>query len=421
MKLITLTATKAYIRQTVKFLSISVIVFLLPACTGFLPSHIHDAAAEKTATDLQGNLAAYREDQVGLYDSMAANLASFQAEEDKLVGRLTADFVTALVTKAPSFSWNELIKVLDDVDIHSANTRSKVLTNMKGDLEARQIIVSGDQVTKKSIHAYEAEIARKKQDAQNWEEAAQRYRAAMANLPSTIEGLTAKAKDISKLLSEVGALDQGIKKDLETRGIDPNKIIEAIKGTNSSLREQLSEDIKEAPGLTVLILELGLELAELDRRRAELALASLRARADVFEDTLVHLDIADELSKIARNHISTDDRNRAIIDEIQLQRDSDKSTSTKLQAVSNFLLATRLAVSADWLVEYQGALLDLRLSRIAHSESISTSQVNDEAWQATIGSGVDALAAYHQGGLKREDLANFFRLAQSIALFIIAT
>ena len=397
------------------------IVLLTPGCTNFLPSHIHDAAGEKTALDLQTKVAQYREDQSGLYDNMAANLARFQVQEEELINRMAANYTAALAIGATGFNWSKIKDNLDRVNQAESALRAEIETAMKNDLKQRGVSTANLTSAKDTISKLKAEINQEKKNAEKWQRAAERYREALAKLPSTVEGLEEQANDISSLLSQVEALDVNLLKDLETLEIDPYDFQKGIADTNESLRKQLSADLQEAPGITVLILELGLELAELDKRRAESKLASLEAREQVFEETLVYLDIANQLSRLGGNFVNTDNYSRNLMVEIENKKlDSKTKTLGKVKRISSILLALRFSVSADWIVEYQDAVFDLRLARIAHAESITESRVNDVAWQILLDSGVDALVAYHKGGLKKEDLANFFRLAQSIALFIIA-
>ena len=405
----------------------AVVLAATPACTNFLPSHIHDAAAEKTAVELQTELAQYREEQSGLYDSMAANLAKFHVEEDELVNKIAGDYTIALVTKAPDFNWTNLFENLDKVDSRAKKLHAQILKKLKEDLAERNVATANISEANQAIKKLKKEIEKQKKEEEKWQKASKRYREALSKLPSTIEGLTEKATDISKLLTEVESLDLNTLEELENREIDPGEFLKVIADTNASLRQQVSDALTEAPGITVPILELGAELTELDKRRAESILETLEARRKIFEESLVHVDIVEAFSKEGRNLITSADYTRALIDEIELERANtitsdgkQKTTPTNIKSVSNILLALELSISSEWIIEYQEAVFALRLNRIEHSESITQSQVNDEAWQAMIKSGVDALVAYHKGGLKRDDLANFFRLAQSIALIIIS-
>ena len=396
-------------------------VLLTSACANFLPSHIHDAAAEKTALDLQTRVAQYREDQSGLYDNMNANLALFIAEEDELINRMAANFTTALVTGAPDYTWNDVIANLGRVGEQAGSLRKKVKGKIEIDLKQRDKATTDLANAKEAIKALNVEINKEKKNAEKWQKAAERYREAMARLPGTVEGLAEKANDVSSLLSDVEVLDAELREDLKRLEINPEDFLKGIKDTNDSLRRQLSTGLQEAPGLTVLILELGLEFAELDKRRTESKLAYLEERRNVFEDTLVYLDVADRLLSLGDSFVISDDYTRSLMDEIEeIKTDDGGSTSTKVGSVTGVLFALRFSVSADWIVEYQNAVFPLRLARIEHSQSIIESQVNDATWQALLDSGIDALVAYHKGGLKKDDLANFFRLAQSVALFIIA-
>jgi hypothetical protein len=55
-----------------------------------------------------------------------------------------------------------------------------------------------------------------------------------------------------------------------------------------------------------------------------------------------------------------------------------------------------------------------------HLFSIRRSAVNANEREALVGYGLDGLAAYHAGGVKPEQIANFFRAVQSIALGVLA-
>jgi hypothetical protein len=55
-----------------------------------------------------------------------------------------------------------------------------------------------------------------------------------------------------------------------------------------------------------------------------------------------------------------------------------------------------------------------------HLFSIRRSALNTKEREALVGYGLDGLAAYHAGGVKPEQIANFFRAVQTIALGVIA-
>ena len=56
----------------------------------------------------------------------------------------------------------------------------------------------------------------------------------------------------------------------------------------------------------------------------------------------------------------------------------------------------------------------------AHLFSIRLSALNTRNREMLVSHGLDGLASYHAGGLKPEEITNFFRAAQSIAIGVLA-
>jgi hypothetical protein len=55
-----------------------------------------------------------------------------------------------------------------------------------------------------------------------------------------------------------------------------------------------------------------------------------------------------------------------------------------------------------------------------HLFSIRRSALNTKEREVLVGYGLEGLAAYHAGGIKPEQIANFFRAVQSIAIGVLA-
>ena len=72
------------------------------------------------------------------------------------------------------------------------------------------------------------------------------------------------------------------------------------------------------------------------------------------------------------------------------------------------------------IVKRAEATYELDLQRLSHEHSIVRSKIADETWRALIGSGLESLVAYEEGGFKPEHLANLLRLVQAVALIAIA-
>jgi uncharacterized small protein (DUF1192 family) len=293
---------------------------------------------------------------------------------------------------------------------------------MANDLAMRGVEEKNRDTASKSIAALKKEIAKEQANLKAWEETTARFREAIGKLPDSLSGLAEMSTGVSELLGAVETLDPA-----SLEGINPadaKKIIGGIQGATTQLKDQIQMDLVDAPGISVLILELGLDLAEANKRRAATKLASLKERQAVFDEALVYTDIAASLTNFSEENIVITDELATLRKEIiqwraQLAK-KEIAVTTAADSAALGLIVLRAYVSSEWLLRYQETIMPVRLARIAHGESITVSQVNDLAWQAIVKSGIDALSEYHKGGLKEEDVANFMRLAQSIALFIIA-
>lgn len=385
-------------RRAGSFLGLATVASLLLGCAGF-PSHFHDEKAAALSVKLQNDFAAYREDQASLYANMAANLDAFQIEEEALLARFAAAFESALTTQVTGLNWNDLDRNLTTVEGELANLESDMLMMMKDDLQRKGVLQSSITTAEVAISTYKKEIQEAEAEAEKWQKSIVQLQDAIAKLPEDLDALKRKvtAKDFTLDLP-------------------------------AELKEKMSLAIADAPGITVRILELGLNLAELKKQRAESDLAALRLRDEMFQEAFVHSRVArvlvSEGGEFSTLAASGPNRGRAVlVNVLRLKAGVGQDPQAVLDATDRMtsrLLALRSYVTARWLVEYQKNLLPVRFARLEHRQSIVLSEKNDRAWQALIGSGVDALVEYHKGGLTAEDIASVIQLAQAVALSIIA-
>jgi len=396
----------------------AVAALLLSGCA--VPTHFHDEKAAALATQLQADFAAYRADQSSLYSTMAANAAAFEAEEDALLARFQRSSETALATATPLLDEASFKKRHASAVERLTILNVTVLEAARSDLEKVGTVKAGLKDVKGVIASIEADIASAKMRAAAWNKMIATFQDAIAKLPDNLDALG--SPDIGALSIDT-AFDQ-IKSD---KAVDPETLLQELTPVPEDLKQALKTELADAPGIAVRILELGLELAELKRQGLERELSVSAQRDQAYRDFWMTSIIAGQLLSDAGQ--SFEESSQSIVTPVLEKKLALKRPVTSDQAedvvlaqstIFNELNPLRYTVSAESLIAYQEALLDVRLARIEHQASIARSEIGDQAWQALIASGLDGLVAYHAGGVTKEDIANIIRLAQSIALYLIA-
>jgi hypothetical protein len=97
-----------------------------------------------------------------------------------------------------------------------------------------------------------------------------------------------------------------------------------------------------------------------------------------------------------------------------------QNSDRAMLALSSQLLMLRKLAVADSISVRCELGLARDSTRLDHEESLLNAQVNDQEWRTVLRSGVAVLNQYEQGGFTREDAANIIRIAQTLALGVIA-
>lgn len=410
-------------------LAVATGALLLSGCSG-ISTHFHDPKAAALATQLRTDFAAYRTEQPSLYAAMAANLSAFEAEEQALIDRFAQSYETALLTKAPTYTWKRLGDLIQETDDDLAALRTQVEADALKDLEARKRLKGTIGDLAGVIEALRADIENAKAEAAAWDAMIASIQAAVVKLPDVLASLETSAAGSRSIDTAVGELAAILEQTPQDRG----DVLDRTAPLPEELRRALGTKLADAPGIAIRILELGLELAELKKERAQKQLIAQSQRERVFQDFVISARIVRSLNDRARDYLAKNDVEpgaliaASVLETKRRGEARDRAATSagarefveRQNSISYLLLMPRLAAGANWLVARERGLTSLRLARIRHQESIVTSEVGDRAWQALVASGLDGLVAYHEGGITDEDIANLIRLAQGVALFIIA-
>lgn len=401
---------------------------LLSGCG--MTTHFHDEKLAALATNLQTEFAAYREDQPSLYTAMRSNVASFAKEEEAVLARFAGNVEAALLTKAPTMTFEQYETRLKLKKNALTDLKTEGSQALREDQEKRYQTLSNIKDLEGAIRKIDKEIDAAEKNEDKWNKTIMDLQDGMAKLPTVLQKLADRNTGIDAIKGAITGTDE------DTAGLR-KRVIEAAEGK-----------LADAPGIAVRILQLGLELGELKREEAELELAALNERRAVYQDFATSISVATALhtkadkymavQTLAKNKKSSpaasvieenDDYRfeRAFNANKRQGRDprdvefNEGANATDLQNTLHLhIMVPRLAIGAESLITRQDGLIRLRLARLRHLDSIAESAIGDRANQALIASGIDALVAYHNGGITDEDIANLIRVAQSVALFIIA-
>lgn len=392
---------------------------MMAGCAGTGDLFQNKAALVK-AQKLQTDFAAYQSEQPTLYTALSANVMAFEAEEDALLDRFAANAERALTTGTPVLGWGALT-------VRSTNTREKLAT-FRTKIAEDMAAGSGKPPPKDAVKEIDTriktlkkEIAAGTAEAVAWDAMIASFREAIIELPDTLDGFDGEAAldraiDLAKTQVQSG----------ETK-VDATAFFTEVLPVSEELAAVLKKELVNAPGIAVRILQLGLELAELEKARVEHDLAIRKLRHDVYQDYLLTDRVALMLLDEADPKIANSYGNSVSDLMISASRQEAPSGETFSRAVLGrhntvfqHLYPVGQVVAASALADIQIARAELRLARIDHLASIRASEIGDQAWQALISSGIDGLVAYHESGVTEEDVANLIRLAQAVALFIIA-
>jgi hypothetical protein len=414
-----------------------------------LPSHVHDKGQAEAAVQARDTMSEYSKGAPKMYVAMLANVERFKVEEEYLLSELHKNVADSLVTKGPSMTWQELSSRAESNRDNLRKLKASLGSNSEQLYSRDKKIRAELPGLEERVNAAKKAVQSAKDDVTNWNATVAVFREALQSLPLGKD--TASAKDTAQVLEDV--VKKAGSKNIEYVDADGKTVKEPIKDVLQrrvpdlikGLREPgggskgLLAVIPDAPGIDVVIANLGLELAQSERQRAEIHLAQTTAVKDVLEDALVQIAVADVLlnrgaawaadkaKSDARSNVFEDIMRSRLQAREKMPRAGTKALDADFQPVLNAIDTASLTlqnvrdlVVAESIVLRVSTTLPVALERLDHVRSITESGVNDRQYESLIRSGLSGLAAYHEGGLTSDDVANVIRFAQAVAVGVVA-
>lgn len=400
---------------------------ILPSC-GMLPSHLHNPSREASAVESQQLMKEYAQKAPGMYDAMLENLELFKLQEDFLLAELTKNYESSLATKGPSKSWVDFIKELELLEFEANTFDTRIANEVTNFLNEMGINITESKLAAKKVEEAQKAVEQMRKTVDQWSQLNALLRDAFARLPDVLKELQQEDKQdggsLEKIADSLNKLGKTKISYVNSKGNKEEKEINKIVVNTASLfrKSNISSTLPNAPGIDLIILNLGLELAEVEQKKAKAKLDSLVARASLFEEALIIRNVTKLLISNAIN------KARAFTDSTPLRsilrQYNDRNNEAKIEITNNIissvLFTVRIASLSQSLLARSKASLRLGLARLNHHDSIVKSSINDEAWQAVIRSGIAGLVSYHMAGWSEEDTANLVRSAQAIALGVVS-
>jgi hypothetical protein len=420
--------------------------FFLSACSLPRP-HLHDSGDLKTAQDAQTTFNSFREGSQSPYEVMLRNARTVDqrlAEQQARAAKLKID---AVARALPDKTWGQINS--DTVDrlaaLEERNDESdKIAANLLRDLD--DSTRTQDQ-TNQDLKALQAELEDAVREENLWNARGVLFRESLI--------------EISQLAGS-DKLDRDTLKDAGTRILDTKITTKELSPTQpgavtekeASIGDVLEPDLKAAlrdarsggidasgetlgrvlrsytvdtvdpdaaPGLTVAMLSLAIDLANIQRDRQKQRI--------VFIQQALTIMPSDPMARYRLRQISTSiaglPQNERIIETLnsldRARRNSNSATANQaagqLRGAARILALYFAAVTTD---ESRALEQDARMALLRHEYSIYQSKLNAREREAVISRGLGALVTYQQGGIKPEQISQIISAAQAVGIAFIA-
>jgi hypothetical protein len=391
----------------------------------------------------------------GIYDTLLKTSRSIAAEQDKVLALMVAARTEAAANMLPFQSGTALLAtsnaVCSDLEVVQRNLTNAITRYLTTKAAAEDAAKSAQE----ALNATQDKVGQARRDITRWN-------AVLAILEKSVAELPAVAQPQAHADTQEAGLATFQKRiqsatDTEVRYVDGDgktqkrRIQDILKDQVTTNDGKIRLSIPDAPGATLKILMLGVDLARVEKQRAETHLLQLSSRLQLYERVNAGIRLARALHTDAGGDCAAKDKPSA-----NFIIDSDKSMAVEAAllarqghaAAANSAGGTHQndAEQIKWintanrrLLELAGKLIRLRQlavaqsissrakmdlyvneSRLAHEEAILDSQVNDVAWRTVMRSGVVVLDQYEQGGFSAQDAGRILNVAQTVALGVIA-
>jgi hypothetical protein len=409
-------------------------VFLMLSAAASAQIRLYDPANDELARKTRDAFTEFSKGDANVFDTMISNTLAMKEATLAQLFEMNRQARKDKFNIIPIMTWERLLKEVE-------KTQKDFLTAYNA---ARLILDSGSQDAQTIKEALEA--AKEKLNALQKEKTAKEAELKREDLK------LADLKDhLQKLRDAVAASTKPI---TNLSDLAEFKNLETAWAQIQSLKDwfDIAKKAANAPGLQLTILDLGVQHQQIavDRLnlQVEAADAALKIRqrinqrlALVWGDGTIDLQTGHLTAGLfgqiyeyvvpcpqggnCAGHFLTDQtQSEQVLETVgKLSVAAKGEVGTPLRATLQLRNLLDVLGRYATLIGYQKYLLlaDTVESAVdTHLFSIHLSALNTKDREMLVSHGLDGLAAYHAGGLKPEEIANFFRAVQTIAISVLA-
>lgn len=311
---------------------------------------------------------------------------------------------------------------LNDININLEDINKRLSNMAEKEIDSKKALEEAKALLKKAAEAQNQWNARHELFRQSIKSIADIAVAEETEADFDVSKALGKAKD-NILKTKITVVDESGKEKAEKEDIqsvlkiDKDNFINLMQANSGNL---FDEDA--APGIKILILGLAVDLADKELKRNKLDIAYLETVVNLLETrkeftsninvTIRLIGIANQIieDRIKEKQFKETDK---ILKTINILRKNDTQKNSVLDAFKAMGIYSMVMINNDELLQ------ELQLAMLDHEYSIKLSAINAQEHEALISRGLQGLAAYHEGGITPETIANFLRAAQAVALGVI--
>jgi hypothetical protein len=399
-----------------------VLLLLAPVVSGQI--RLHDPENDELAKKTREAFAEFSKGDANVFETMVSNTLTMREATLSQLYELNREGTKATVNKIPLWTWKQFREEVrkTQVDFLTAYLAARAILNL--DPGEAQDLKAALALAQKDLKKAKDERTQKAGELQNSE--LPKLKQLTQSLENLKNALAATSKPVNKL------------SDLNTEFNNLKTVwtnIQAVKAW-----WEAAERATNAPGLQLTILDLGVahQQATVDRLKLDLdEVAAKQKRLEVIEKRLqlawgTGEQVNDQFKEATKGSFGqvyagiaavTDDNEQVLqtIGKMSKLAESEVGTPlTETTKLRNLLDVLGRYTSLDGYQKYLLLSDAIEAGVDVHLFSIRRSALNTKEREALVGYGLDGLAAYHAGGVKPEQIANFFRAVQTIALGVIA-
>jgi hypothetical protein len=267
--------------MTRRLLALSLVAAALSSsgCIGnILPSHLHDAERAALTAKLVATLDAYDQSSPTAYEALVKSSRALAAEQDKVLAELANNREAAVEQLLPFPDLQQARRREDGGHDPSRSVEDQVRDDVNRYLQEQKITSGTAATAAKAIQDATDALDRAKTDVTRWNASIAVLQAAVAKLPivSAPKSGDAQKTELADLAGRIKATtDQevefvdasGARQKRKIKDILQDQIGASTDETPGAISDAFR--IPDAPGATLTILTLGVDLAKSQKERAD--------------------------------------------------------------------------------------------------------------------------------------------------------